>query len=154
MSPADKGSTTETSENFAEQLERATRGLLTVNVSALAATEKRIGLTPLRALQSLERLGPCQVTTLGHDLDVLSSTASRLADKLATLGYITREVSPNNRRATLLELTDSGRSVLNDLVRLRVEVFGDIVAQMTATDRDALIKGARAFTAIQQQMHH
>ena len=101
-------------DEFLEQLERATRGLLALNVSVLEQLEKRNGLTPLRALQSLDRLGPSLVTELGDDLNLLSSTASRLSDRLAEAGYITRRVSPTNRRATLLELTDDGRARQTD----------------------------------------
>lgn len=139
-------------DEFREQLERATRGLLALNVSVLEQMEQRIGLTPLRALQSLERLGPSLVTELGDDLNLLSSTASRLSDRLADAGYITRRVSPANRRATLLELTDEGRGVLDELVALRVRAFGEVTEQMTAVDRSALIRGTQAFTAIQQQV--
>ena len=39
-------------------LERSSRGLLEVNVGVLEDMERRIGLSPLRALQSLERRGP------------------------------------------------------------------------------------------------
>lgn len=138
-------------DDFLDRLEHATRGLLALNVSVLEQMEKRIGLTPLRALQSLERLGPSLVTELGDDMNLLSSTASRLSDRLAEAGYITRRVSPNNRRATLLELTDNGRAVLEELVALRVRAFGEIAEQMTTADRNALIQGTRAFTAIQQQ---
>jgi DNA-binding MarR family transcriptional regulator len=100
--------------DYLERLERATRGLLALNVSVLERMEKQIGLAPLRALQSLERLGPSLVTELGSDLDLLPSTASRLSDRLADAGYITRRVSPTNRRATLLEMTDAGRAVLDE----------------------------------------
>jgi DNA-binding MarR family transcriptional regulator len=109
--------------------------------------EKRIGLAPLRALQSLDRIGPCLVTELGVALDLLPSTASRLSDRLAEAGYITRRVSPNNRRATLLELTDAGRAVLDELIGLRVEAFGEVTRRMSEDDRAALIQGTRAFTA-------
>jgi len=134
-------------EDFLRELERATRGLLALNVSVLERMEKRIGLGPLRALQSLNRLGPCLVTQLGVDLDLLPSTASRLSDRLAEAGYITRRVSPTNRRATLLELTDAGRAVLDELITLRVEAFGQVAQRMSASDRAALVQGARAFTA-------
>ena len=96
-------SSDEEADDFLQRLERATRGLLALNVSVLEHMEKQIGLAPLRALQSLERLGPSLVTELGADLDLLPSTASRLSDRLADAGYITRSVSPTNRRATLLE---------------------------------------------------
>jgi len=117
-------------DGYAHLLERATRGLLALNVSVLARMEKRIGLAPLRALQSLDRLGPSLVTELGVDLDLLPSTASRLSDRLTEAGYITRRVSPTNRRATLLELTDAGRAVLDELIALRVAAFGEVARRM------------------------
>jgi DNA-binding MarR family transcriptional regulator len=137
----------EQNEDYARQLERATRGLLALNVSVLARMEKRIGLAPLRALQSLDRLGPSLVTELGVDLDLLPSTASRLSDRLAEAGYITRRVSPTNRRATVLELTDAGRAVLDELITLRVEAFGEVARRMGKDDLAALMQGTHAFTA-------
>ena len=136
----------EQSSDFLLQLEQATRGLLALNVSVLERMEKQIGLAPLRALQALDRLGPSLVTELGADLGLLPSTASRLSDRLADAGYITRRVSPTNRRATLLELTDAGRSILDELVALRVNAFGEVVRHMSEADRAALIRGTRAFT--------
>ena len=141
--PNDSG---EQSLDFLVQLERATRGLLALNVSVLEQMEKRIGLAPLRALQALDRLGPSLVTELGADLALLPSTASRLSDRLAEAGYVTRRVSPTNRRATVLELTDSGRAVLDELVALRVAAFGEVTRHMSEADRAALIQGTRAFT--------
>ncbi|MEO3758571.1 MarR family transcriptional regulator [Mycobacterium sp. B14F4] len=140
------------STEFLTQLELATRGLLALNVSALERLEKRIGLAPLRALQALDRLGPSLVTELGDDLGLLPSTASRLSDRLADAGYITRRVSPTNRRATLLELTDAGRAVLDELIALRVEAFGAVTRRMTQADLAALIQGTRAFTAAHREL--
>ncbi len=141
------GDSGEQSPDFLSQLEQATRGLLALNVSVLERMEKRIGLAPLRALQALDRLGPSLVTELGADLGLLPSTASRLSDRLTDAGFITRRVSPTNRRATLLELTDAGLAVLDELVALRVEAFGEITRHMSEADRAALIQGTRAFTA-------
>jgi DNA-binding MarR family transcriptional regulator len=138
--------------DFLEQLEQATRGLLALNVSVLERMEKRIGLAPLRALQSLERLGPSLVTELGTDLDLLPSTASRLSDRLTEAGFITRRTSPTNRRATLLELTDAGRAVLDELVALRIEAFGEVVKRMSEADRMALVRGTEAFTAAHREL--
>ena len=133
--------------DYLQRLERATRGLLALNVSALEHMEKRIGLAPLRALQALDRLGPSLVTELGTDLDLLPSTASRLSDRLSDAGYITRRVSPTNRRATLLEMTDAGRAVLDELVALRLQAFGEVVRHLSEAERAALVRGTEAFTA-------
>ena len=139
-------------EDFVRQLEIATRGLLALNVSVLERMEKRIGLAPLRALQALARIGPSLVTELGVELDLLPSTASRLSDRLADAGYITRRVSPTNRRATLLELTDAGRAVLDELVTLRRQAFGEVTQRMSEDDLAALIQGTRAFTTAHSEL--
>lgn len=131
---------------YAVALERATRGLLAVNVMALEHFEKRIGLSSLRALQSLGRMGPCLVSELAQDLPVAVSTASRLADRLAEAGLITRGVSPQNRRATLLDLTGAGRAILRDLVAHRVALFRDVTAALGPSERSDLLRGAAAFT--------
>lgn len=134
-------------DRYAAVLEFATRGLLALNVVVLEQVEKRIGLAPLRALQSLQRLGPTLVTELGDDLGLVPSTASRLSDRLADSGLITRAVSPRNRRATILDLTEAGCLILDDLVEQRVGLIGAVAEQMTAAERDALLQGAAAFTA-------
>ena len=100
-------------EEYAVRLERATRGLLALNVSVLEHMEISVGLAPLRALQSLDRRGPSMVGELGDDLGLVPSTASRLSDRLAEAGLITRRPAPSNRRSTLLELTDAGRAILD-----------------------------------------
>lgn len=132
---------------YAVELEQATRGLLALNVLVLEFVEKRIGLASLRALQALQRLGPSLVTELGADLDLVPSSASRLSDRLAEAGLITRGVAPHNRRATVLELTDAGQTVLDEVVAHRVELFEMVAADMDARERAALLRGAAAFTA-------
>jgi len=136
----------EVSGSYLTELEQATRSLFAINVAVLDQTGKQIGLTPLRALQSLDRSGPCMVTELGAELHLLPSTASRLSDRLADAGLISRRVSPTNRRATLLELTAAGHAVLDELTSLRVEAFGEVVARMSEQDQIALLRGAAAFT--------
>ncbi|OMC29591.1 MarR family transcriptional regulator [Mycobacterium sp. GA-1841] len=137
---------TDDADEYAVQLERATRGLLAVNVMALEHFEKRIGLSSLRALQALGRTGPCLVSELAQALQVAVSTASRLADRLTESGLITRGVSPQNRRATRLDLTDEGRAVLQDLVEHRVALFREVTAGVGGSERDDLLRGATAFT--------
>ena len=142
----------EAEEGYAADLERATRGLLELNVTVLEIMAKRIGLSALGALQSLERLGPSIVTELGDDLDLRPATASRLSDRLAETGLITRHPSPTNRRATLLELTDAGHAVLDELVSLRRQAFTAVAQRMIDDDRDALLQGAHAFTVARQHL--
>jgi DNA-binding MarR family transcriptional regulator len=123
-----------------------------VTVTILERMDKTVGVTSLRALQSLQRRGPSLVTELANDLDMLVSTASRLSDRLAEAGLITRRVSPTNRRATQLDLTDSGGRALDDLVDMRSAALREITDHMNSDDLHALLLGAQAFTRAREQL--
>ena len=73
------------------------------------------------------------------------STASRISDRLTAAGLITREVAPDNRRATLLELTPAGRAVLADLAGARARALERVTEAMSRKERDALLLGAEGF---------
>lgn len=60
---------------------------------------------------------------------------------------ISRGVSPQNRRATRLALTEDGRAILDDLVAHRVALFREVTASVGGSERSALLRGAAAFTA-------
>jgi len=130
---------------FADRLEHALRGLLELSVGVLSAMEENVSPSHLRALQSLDHLGGAKVTALGDALGVPPSTASRISDRLTAAGLITREVAPDNRRATLLELTPAGRAVLADLAGARARALERVTEAMSRTERDALLLGAEGF---------
>lgn len=130
---------------FADRLEQALRGLLELSVGVLSDMEENVSPSHLRALQSLDHLGGAKVTALGDALGVPPSTASRISDRLTAAGLITREVAPDNRRATLLELTPAGRSVLSELAAARARALGQVTDAMTREERDALLLGAEGF---------
>lgn len=131
--------------SFADRLELALRGLLELSVGVLSAMEESVSPSHLRALQSLDHLGGAKVTALGDALGVPPSTASRISDRLTAAGLITREVAPDNRRATWLELTPAGREVLSDLASARVEALERVTEAMSPDERDALLLGAEGF---------
>ncbi|HEY2195988.1 MAG TPA: MarR family transcriptional regulator [Actinomycetospora sp.] len=130
---------------FADRLEHALRGLLELSVGVLSAMEENVSPSHLRALQSLDHLGGAKVTALGEALGVPPSTASRISDRLTAAGLITREVAPDNRRATLLELTAAGRSILADLAGARARALERVTEAMSSEERDALLLGAEGF---------
>ncbi len=134
-----------TASSFAGRLEHALRGLLELSVGVLSDMEENVSPSHLRALQSLEHLGNAKVTVLGEALRVPPSTASRISDRLTAAGLITREVAPDNRRATLLELTPAGRSVLSDLAGARAQALQRVTEAMSPEERDALLLGAEGF---------
>jgi len=133
--------------SYATELEAATRGLLEVNEQALESMGETISLDHLRALQALRRLGSTStVGELAVALATLSSTVSRLSDRLSADGLITRRPSPRDRRSTVLELAAAGQAVLDELVALRIDAFERVICSMGRVEREALLFGTRAFT--------
>lgn len=133
--------------SYAAELEVATRGLLDVSERALAAMQQKVSVDQLRGLQALRRLGgTSSVGALAEQLGVLSSTASRLSDRLSEAGLITRAPSPADRRATVLAVTTKGEAVLDEFVAVRVLALEEVVRAMPAPERDALLAGTRSFT--------
>ncbi|GAA5158988.1 hypothetical protein GCM10023321_39320 [Pseudonocardia eucalypti] len=138
-------------DDYARQLEAATRALLEVNEAVLQEMDRTVGIASIRALQALERRGPLLVTELGNELDMLASTASRLSDRLADAQLITRRVAPKNRRATQLELSARGRTVLAELAEARTAALHTVTRHLSNDEQAALLTGARAFTQARNQ---
>ena len=71
---------------------------------------ERAGTTPARArlLAALRCHGSCKMSKLGALLAVTPRNVTKLVDGLEAEGLVARKPHPNDRRATLLRLTDKG----------------------------------------------
>jgi DNA-binding MarR family transcriptional regulator len=140
-------------DQYALELEQATRGLFAVTIAAIGQMEESINATHLRALQALDRMGrPCKVIELADALGLVSSSASRLSDRLTEVGMITRRQAPDNRRATQLELTERGRDTVRALLELRARAMREVTDLMPESARQDLLRGAREFTQTRQRL--
>ncbi|MDF5755186.1 MarR family transcriptional regulator [Spongiactinospora sp. TRM90649] len=134
------------------ELDQVTSGVLTgsrvlVGIAArsLAAVEGRVTLPQFRMLVVLSGHGETKLVTMAELLDVNSSTAMRMADRLASAGLIVREVNPVNRRETLMRLTADGRRLVDEVTTRRREEIDSIVSRMAPQHRTALIEAMAAF---------
>lgn len=71
-----------------------------------------------RVLAEVEELGPIRVGDLAAADGSSQPTVTALAQRLADHGWATREVDPLDARVVLIEITDSGRAVLEEQRRL------------------------------------
>ena len=84
-------------------------------------------ITPaqLRALRVLTRRGTMRLTALSDHLHIAPRSATEVVDALESRDLVHRRPDPDDRRATLIELTGHGSSVLDAIRGTESErVFG------------------------------
>ncbi|WP_327105207.1 MarR family winged helix-turn-helix transcriptional regulator [Nonomuraea glycinis] len=122
-----------------------TRMLVGIAARSLAAVEDRVTLPQFRMLVVLGRHGETKLVTLADVLNVNSSTAMRMAGRLAAAGLLVREVNPDNRRESLIRLTEEGRRIVDEVTARRRQEIGMIVARMSPEQCRTLVAAMNAF---------
>lgn len=88
-----------------------------------------VSVTQCYALEALLKVGPCTLNGLAAELYLDKSTASRVVAVLERKGYVSRTPSPDDARATRLDVTPAGR-------RLHERIRVDMVAEQAAMIED------------------
>ena len=98
-------------ETLSEAFRSVARRLRETSQEALAPWD----ITPsqLRAMRVLARHGVMRLSALSDHLRIAARSATEVADALETRGLVERRPDPDDRRATLVELTGHGTSVLD-----------------------------------------
>jgi DNA-binding MarR family transcriptional regulator len=115
----------------------------------------QVGLLPkqARVVDGLARMGKTSQVSLAREFGVSPASMSTMTARLIAAGYISREIDPDEARSNLLDLTDKGRTLLDqiheawaDIDTLILDLLGTESTQdlqkVTRALRDAL--GGRA----------
>ena len=77
---------------------------------------------------------------LAEEMRINPSSTSELISKLEGEGYVVRTVDPDDKRATLIELTEVGRARAYELEDERNEKFANVFEPLTAKEKEQLLK--------------
>ena len=122
-------------ETFAEAFRAVARQLREVSQETLAPW----GISPshLRALRVLRRDGVMRLSELSDRLHIAPRSTTEVIDALESRGLVQRRPDPGDRRATLVELTGHGASVLDAIRGTEAErAFG----RLSQADRAQLAR--------------
>jgi len=98
------------------------------------------GLTPsqLSVLASLDRQGPMTLSALAENEGVAGSSISGIVARLADKGLVERIPNPEDRRSTLVESTENGRTVLEKGRGERTAYLAKRLERLSAEEREVL----------------
>ncbi|WP_049557401.1 MarR family winged helix-turn-helix transcriptional regulator [Nonomuraea sp. SBT364] len=114
----------------ADALNQAVRTLTLRHRARAAALLAPLGLHPGQEalLLELARTGPMIQAKLSEVLGVEPPSVTLMARKLEAAGYIRRTPAPGDQRATVAELTDSGRDLVGQVRQLWCALAEETVA--------------------------
>lgn len=124
---------------LAEQLLRLTRRLHRIQKRHL----EPLGITPaqsrlLRTVAHFSAARPPRMADLAARLEVVPRAVTTLVDGLESADCVRRVPDPENRRVIRIELTDTGRATLRRLRNARTGAAEEILAPLTADQREVL----------------
>ncbi|GAA2615766.1 MarR family winged helix-turn-helix transcriptional regulator [Actinomadura fulvescens] len=105
---------------------------------AFAATDSR-GYH-YRLLAALEEFGPASQATLGRRTGIDRSDVVAALNDLADRGLIERSPDPSDRRRNIVTVTPAGREQFHRLDKVLAGVQDDLLAPLSATERDQLVR--------------
>jgi DNA-binding MarR family transcriptional regulator len=99
-------------------------------------------ITPaqFRALRVLRRHGVLRLSELSDRLRIAARSTTEVADALESRQLIARRPDPDDRRAILVELTEHGTGVLDEIGAARGADVERVFGQLTDADRADLAR--------------
>ncbi len=133
----------------AQQAQRIVLASVMQEVALPTLLDLDISMAQLKGLVALERLHMSTVSQLAERLRIGRSAASLLADRLVVDGLVERAEDTEDRRRTVLRLSQRGEALLTQLRQGRAErnPLPTWLAKLNDHDLVALVQGLQALAA-------
>jgi DNA-binding MarR family transcriptional regulator len=101
---------------------------------------EQVSLTQSHILFEIRRRGNPSMQQVAEELGLDVTTFSRQAKSLEGKGLIVRQVSPGDRRVSLLGVTADGMRVLEQIDRYMSEKLEQLFSSLTAFERETVVR--------------
>jgi DNA-binding MarR family transcriptional regulator len=106
-------------EDLVDALLSASRVMVGLAARSLGDIDSDVTLPQYRALVVLASRGPQRVVDISTELQVSSSTGTRMCERLVRKGLVRRDRSDSDRREVRLTLTPAGEYLVQEVTRRR-----------------------------------
>ena len=143
VEPRAKGATSD----VVDGLLALSRTLVATVARSLAQVDEDVTVGQYRALVVLASDGPQRTSDLAQQLDVTSSTVTRMCDRLYRKQLVRRYRRSDDRRAAWIMLTPTGLELVGEIMRKRRAALVRLARTIPPEHRDALASGLHAVVA-------
>ncbi len=96
--------------------------------------------TQFAALAKLYEVGPCSQNHLGRLIYLDAATIKGVVDRLCLRGLVTALNDPKDRRRRAVTLTDRGRRVTEEAIRVAAEITAATLTPLTMEEQRMVVK--------------
>jgi len=121
--------------------------------ATLEWVDLELTMAQVKALFVLSQSGPMSVSELGQKLRVQPPAASHTADALVRLGMVERYEDREDRRRTLLRLSDEAEALVDRLRQGRREWVHRWLGELTDDELAELLRALRPLEAVVTDSH-
>lgn len=99
-----------------------------------------LGLSDFAVLEVLLHKGPLPVNTVGKKVLLTSSSTTAAIDRLETRRLLRRVTTPKDRRSKIVELTETGRHLIERAFQKHAKDMEDTMAVLKTNERAELVR--------------
>ncbi len=112
-----------------------------------------LSLTAAATLATLERSGPCRLTSLAVQEGVTQPAMTQLIARLQDAGLVGRAADPGDGRVVQIHITGDGRALLARRRAVRAERLAGLLAQLSPEELAALAAALPAMETLASARH-
>jgi DNA-binding MarR family transcriptional regulator len=106
-----------------------------------------VSLVQCHTLLDVENSGVTNVTDIAERQGLDKSTVSRTVDGLYKIGLLNREINPNSRRQSIINLTENGKKVCCEINEKNNDFFQQALDELTEEERECFLRSFSKITA-------
>ncbi|MEM6481226.1 MAG: MarR family transcriptional regulator [Pseudomonadota bacterium] len=127
--------------SLAHELDRVMRKIdARMHKSMPSVDTGRIGPMGGLLLMQLHSMQPCKIQVLATAMGRDNSQLTRLTRDLEAKGILKREPSPDDKRATLLSVTELGKDFIREMKTVLTDVVNDVAKELSDEETKTLIQ--------------
>src|SRR5436190_9325432 len=99
-----------------------------------------VGLSDFAVMEMLLHKGPQPVNEIGRRIELTSGSITTAVDRLESLGFVTREAHPSDRRARVVRLTAAGKEQATKIFAVHRTAMDLVARGLSKAERATLIE--------------